>query len=177
MWGSDELYLGAITAYYTGITNYLQGARQTNTFILGLKALLCQVLCRSHIFLYKFQSLATSYSNLTMQNGTIECHYYEITASILPTVSHTAADVGCSSLSDLVELPIHVGNALSYYQLHHFQSNLQASLGQNANMSFFVGFCLAFGLFFGFFFNCFLKETCRRRRASKNLSGTNLQRL
>lgn len=53
----------------------------------------------------------------------------------------------------LVEIPVHVGNGLSYYQLHQFQSNLQASFGKNTTVHpFFVGFAL-----FGVFLVLFLK--------------------
>lgn len=50
MWGSDDLYLSVITIYSSGITNYLQGARQTNFAIPGSKALLCQMLYKSYFF-------------------------------------------------------------------------------------------------------------------------------
>ncbi|CAN0056946.1 unnamed protein product [Bubo scandiacus] len=68
--------------------------------------------------------------------------------------SHTAADEGCSSLFHhqtlLVEIPVHVGNALSYYQLHHFQSNLQASFRKNTTVCPFL-LVLPWLGFFGWF--------------------------
>lgn len=51
--GSDELYLSVITIYYTGITNYLQVARQANIVISGQR-----LSCTSHIFSYEFYKLA-----------------------------------------------------------------------------------------------------------------------
>lgn len=130
---SDELYLSVATIYCTGITSYLQGARQTNILIRGSKALLCQMLYKSHFFVWILQ-----FGNLLIKPNHAKWNHRMSLLwndSLSFANSHTAADVGRSSLFHhqtlLVETPVHVGNSLSYYQLHHCQSNLQASLRNN----------------------------------------------
>lgn len=101
-----------------------------------------------------------------MQNGTRGRHDFELTVSVLPDVSCSYELFLFISLSGfMVEIPIKMENALSWYQFPHFQSNSSFPWEEHTVG---VGFTLGlhFVCLFGGLFCCWFGMGGRGRRLS-----------